>query len=87
MIDGTRNRRLRALSVVETLGLTSQLEEGIVGCVSDDDYFVRMTAAGLLGGCESPQARSALREALMDPSKAVRDAAERSLQGMAHIPL
>lgn len=82
---GARNRRLRGLQVIELLGLTEECQEAVADCLHDDEYFVRLTAARLFGACRSSFARTALREALMDASASVREAAERALQGMAQI--
>lgn len=83
---GARNRRLRGLQVVELLGVTEACQEAVAECLHDDEYFVRLSAARLLGACRSPFARRALRDSLMDASASVREAAERALQGMAQIP-
>ena len=83
---GARNRRLRGLQVIDLLSVTEPCQEAIAECLHDDEYFVRLSAARLLGACRSSFARSALRDSLMDASASVREAAERALQGMAQIP-
>lgn len=84
--NGTRNRRLRAIQVVETLGLLETLVESVASVLDEDDYFTRLQAVLALGRCRNSVARSALRDALMDESTKVRQAAEKALQGMARIP-
>lgn len=84
--SGIRNRRLRAVHVVEVLGLIDQLCEAVAEVLDEDDYFVRLEAVRLLGRCRSSFSRRVLRDAMMDPSSKVRRAAEKALQGMASIP-
>lgn len=84
--NGNRNRRLRAVHVVETLGLVEQLDENVADVLEEDDYYVRLEAVRVLGRCRSSFSRRVLRDAMMDPSTKVRLAAEKALQGMARIP-
>jgi HEAT repeat protein len=48
---------------------------------TDADYVVRAGAARALGSWDSPRTRQALREAMLDRSVAVQQAAEEALAG------
>ena len=83
---GERGRLIRALQVTVAMNLASSVEDLLVSRMADNDHFVRVEAARALGDCVSSAARVALREALMDSSVAVQQAAEESLQRVATQP-
>jgi len=61
------------------MGLVQELEEHIVPLISDDDHMVRLAAAQSLADCETENSWERLRDALLDRSVVVQEAAERSL--------
>lgn len=73
-------RRRRAVTVAGTMGLVPRLEEDIVKLLTDDDHMVRVAAAQTLAEGKSAPAWEALRDALLDRSFVVKEAAERSLE-------
>lgn len=75
-----RTRRLRALELAITMNAVSEVESHVVKLLGDDDHFVRAQAARALAYCDTTSARTSLRQALMDRSVAVRDAAEQALR-------
>ncbi len=79
----TRTRRLRGLEVAMAMDAVHHLEGLIIGLLKDDDHFVRSEAARTLAYCNSAVAQQALREALMDRSVVVREAAEQSLRKLS----
>lgn len=81
-----RSRRLRALQIVAHLAAAGELECELIDLLHDEDHFVRLEAAQLLAACNSTATRNALRGALLDRNPSVQDAAERSLQLLAHLP-
>jgi HEAT repeat protein len=80
---GTRTRRLRGLAVAMAMDAVRQVEPLIISLLKDDDHFVRSEAARVLAYGNSPLAQQSLREALMDRSVSVREAAEHSLRKLA----
>ncbi len=56
------------------------LEARVLKLLSDADHVVRTQAARALAACDTPGARAALREALLDRSVTVQEAAQRSLR-------
>jgi hypothetical protein len=78
-----RLSRLRALEMLPYLNALSDVETIVVELMADDDHFVRAEAAKALAEAQSSTARDALRNALLDPSVIVREAAELSLQQLA----
>jgi HEAT repeat protein len=76
-------RRRRAVLAAEATGLVHELEEKIVKLLSDDDHMVRVAVARALANCNSRPTWEALREALLDRSFVVREAAEGSLLGIS----
>jgi HEAT repeat protein len=85
MRSPSRTRRLRALAMAAAMRAVAELESPIVALLSDEDHLVRGEAAQALGECNTPMAREALGEALLDRSIVVREAAERSLQNLARL--
>jgi len=80
--DG-RSRRLRGLAVAEALKMITETERGIIRMLADTEYIVRAEAARLLGESNTETSRIALRDAMLDSSAPVKDAAERSLAQLA----
>lgn len=78
-----RTRRLRALEAAPYIGAVPDVEPQIIELLADSDHFVRSESAKVLAECRSAESRQALRQALLDPSVMVREAAERSLQQIA----
>jgi HEAT repeat protein len=75
----SRTRRLRALGVAISAHAVAPLESRVLKLLSDDDHVVRTQAARALADCDTAEARQALREALLDRSVTVQEAAQRSL--------
>ena len=63
--------------------MVSPVETELVELLSDDDQRIRLEALRALAGLESPQARCAIRERLLDASRVVAEAAEAALQAMS----
>jgi HEAT repeat protein len=78
-----RGRRLRALEAAAIMEMIEELEDAVVPLLSDEDHMVRAEAARALAQCSTERARLVLREALLDRSVAVRNAAEQSLETLA----
>lgn len=76
----SRSRRLRAIAVAASLDVVGALERPLIGLLKGDDHIVRAEAAKALAACPTSAVRAALREALLDRSVTVQDAAETSLQ-------
>jgi HEAT repeat protein len=72
--------RRRAVVAASTMGLARELEETLIGLLSDEDHMVRAAAAETLADCKSIPTWEALRDALLDHSFVVKQAAERSLE-------
>jgi len=72
-------RRRRAVLAAEATGLVQELEQTIVKLLADDDHMVRVAAARVLADCKSRPTWEALRDAMLDRSFVVREAAEQSL--------
>jgi HEAT repeat protein len=79
----SRTRRIRALSAAEAMEAVVEMEELIVALLRDSDHMVRAAAAQALGCCPTSAARDALRDALVDRSVVVQEAAELSLFQLA----
>jgi HEAT repeat protein len=80
----SRTRRVRALEAATTLGAVPLVEPLVIGLLQDPDHFLRAEAARALAHCTSPLAQQSLREALLDRSTAVREAAEEALRKISH---
>jgi len=72
-------RRRRAVLATGAMGLTRHLEPLIIKLLSDDDHMVRIAAAKILADCDTMPSWEALRDALLDRSVIVQEAAEQSL--------
>lgn len=72
-------KRRRAVLAAGAMGLIPEMEELIIKCLSDDDHMVRLAAAEALAECETMPTWDALRDALLDRSVMVQEAAEQSL--------
>jgi hypothetical protein len=72
--------RRRAILVALSMGLVHNLEERIIELLSDDDHIVRVAAAKALADCKSVPSWEALRDAMLDRSYVVKEAAEQSLE-------
>lgn len=72
-------RRRRAVLAANSMGLVRDLEQYIIKLLSDDDHMVRIAAAKALAECDTMPSWDALREALLDRSVIVKEAAEQSL--------
>ncbi|MFZ5829383.1 MAG: HEAT repeat domain-containing protein, partial [Planctomycetota bacterium] len=73
-------RRRRAVLAAAVMGMTHELEQVIIQLLSDDDHMVRVAAAQALAECKSVPSWEALRDALLDRSVVVKEAAEKSLE-------
>ncbi len=72
--------RRRAVLAALAMGMVSSLEQRLIELLSDDDHIVRVAAATALADCKSVPSWEALRDALLDRSYVVKEAAEGSLQ-------
>jgi HEAT repeat protein len=75
----SRVRRRRAVLAASAMGLARDLEHAIIERLSDDDHMVRVAAAEILAQCDTMPTWDALRDALLDRSVVVQEAAEQSL--------
>ena len=75
----SRTQRLRGLQVAMAMDAVHHVEPLIINLLKDDDHFVRADAARTLAYCNSLLTQQSLRDALMDRSVVVREAAEQSL--------
>jgi HEAT repeat protein len=76
-------KRRRAVVAASAMGLVRDMEERIINRLSDDDHMVRLAAAQALAQCETVPSWDALRDALLDRSVVVQEAAEQSLTRIA----
>ncbi len=75
--------RRRAVLAALAMGMVSKvpaLEQRMIELLSDDDHIVRVAAATALADCKSVPSWEALRDAMLDRSYVVQEAAEGSLQ-------
>ncbi|MBN1912376.1 MAG: HEAT repeat domain-containing protein [Pirellulales bacterium] len=72
-------RRRRAVQAAAAMGLVKDLEEDVAKAVSDEDHMVRVAAATALAESEQVESWEALRDAMLDRSVVVQEAAEQSL--------
>ncbi len=73
-------RRRRAVQATAAMGLVRELEERIIELLSDEDHMVRIEVAKALADCDTAPTWDALRDALLDRSVIVQEAAEQSLE-------
>ena len=72
-------RRRRAVMAASAMGVVSEMEAVVLKMISDDDHMVRVAVAQALADCKTVPSWEVLREALLDKSFAVKEAAEQSL--------
>ena len=72
-------RRRRAVLAAGAMGLVRGLEPSVIELLSDEDHMVRIAAAKTLADCGTMPTWEALRDALLDRSVIVQEAAEQSL--------
>lgn len=72
--------RRRAVLASLAMGVVPRLEKRIIELLADEDHIVRVAAATALADCKSVPSWEALRDAMMDRSYVVKEAAEGSLQ-------
>jgi hypothetical protein len=72
-------RRRRAVNVVKAMGVVGETEESLVALMSDEDHRVRIAAAEALAEGATLVTWEALRDAMLDRSVIVQEAAEQSL--------
>lgn len=72
-------RRRKAVQAAAAMGIVRTVEQQIIARLSDDDHMVRIAAAKALAECDSMPSWDALRDALLDKSVIVQEAAEASL--------
>jgi HEAT repeat protein len=72
--------RRRTARAARAMGLVQDLEEPMIKLLSDEDHMVRAAAAEALADCTSMPTWEALRDALLDQSFVVKQAAEQSLE-------
>lgn len=82
--SGSRMKRMRGLQIAVAIEAVDDVIDDIVGRLSDEDHFVRAEAAKALGFASDEKAVEALREALLDRSLTVQNAAESSLYQQTH---
>jgi HEAT repeat protein len=82
LLSPARSRRLRAIEMATVADVVDKVEQELIGCLEDEDYFIRAATAWALGRSDSPSARRALTEALDDRSLAVQQAARGSLSDL-----
>jgi HEAT repeat protein len=80
----SRFKRLRAVQMTVAMNAVTDVDKEIIERLSDDDQGVRIEAAKALALSKSQQAKRALRDALLDRSRAVQEAAEASLYALTH---
>ncbi|MEE9602666.1 MAG: HEAT repeat domain-containing protein [Thermoguttaceae bacterium] len=77
-------RRRRAVMAASAMGVVSEMEADVLKTISDADHTVRVAVARALADCKSVPSWEVLREALLDTSPAVKEAAEQGLQRISH---
>jgi len=73
-------RRRRGVLASIAMGVVHEVEQPVIQLLSDDDHMVRIAAAKALAECQTLPTWEALRDALLDRSVVVQEAAEYSLQ-------
>ena len=73
-------RRRKAVLASAAMGLTRQMERSLIELLSDEDHMVRIAAAKSLAEVDTMPSWGALRDALLDKSVIVKEAAEESLR-------
>ncbi len=72
-------RRRRAVQAAGAMGMVRIVEQAVIARLSDDDHMVRIAAAKALAECDTMPSWDALRDAMLDKSVIVQEAAEASL--------
>ena len=72
-------RRRKAVQAAAAMGMVRDVEQELIARLSDDDHMVRIAAAKALAECDTMPTWEALRDALLDKSVIVQEAAEASL--------
>lgn len=72
-------RRRRAVQAAGAMGMVRIVEKAVIARLSDDDHMVRIAAAKALAECDTMPSWEALRDAMLDKSVIVQEAAEASL--------
>ena len=78
-----RVRRVRAIQMAVAMTAVSDCEPCLIAILLDDDHVIRAAAADALVHSPSVASRNALRDAILDRSLIVREAAEHTLQAFA----
>ena len=76
-------RRMRAIQMAVAMTAVIECESSIISLLKDDDHVIRAAVADALVQSPSVASRNALRDAILDRSQSVRDAAEHTLQAFA----
>lgn len=77
-----RRQRLRALEMIDAMGVAAALADALIERLEDDDHLVRVAAAEALQYCTALDVRNALLAAVGDKSVAVQNAARSSLRAL-----
>jgi hypothetical protein len=73
-------RRRRAVLAANAMGIAAELESQLIQLLNDDDHMVRLATAQALEEVGTKPSWEALRDALLDRSVIVQEAAEKSLE-------
>ena len=76
-------RRRRAVQAAGAMGVVAELEKTIIQLLADEDHMVRVAVAKAMADLKTMPTWDALRDALLDRSVIVQEAAERSLERIA----
>jgi HEAT repeat protein len=80
-------RRRRAIVAADAMDVVRSLETQVIKLLSDEDHMVRIEAARALAECGTKPSWEALRDALLDRSVVVQEAAEQSLERISRMLL
>lgn len=83
----SRKNRLRAIEVAEATGMVKPMSEALIDRLADKDHLVRAAAADVLQLCPTAEVQQALRQATLDRSPAVQNAARIALAAFAGLKL
>jgi HEAT repeat protein len=83
----SRKNRMRAIEIIELLGLVTELADRLMDRLDDEDHLVRAAAAETLQYCPTAEVQEALEYAATDQSSAVQSAAKNSLSIFAGMNL
>ncbi|NOY43493.1 MAG: HEAT repeat domain-containing protein [Planctomycetes bacterium] len=79
MESKSRKCRMRAIEMIEVMGLISAMSKNLVELLDDEDHLVRVASADALQFSPTAEVQEALQHALTDRSGAVQNAARASL--------